>query len=173
MNRPTWATIVGILGIVFGGIGLMNAVNTAILPYLLEWQKGFMQSFIDSMPAAKNGDAAGQDPAAMFETLWGPMPSWFKIWCLVVGLLGIALSAAYIYSAISMLQMKRQAIRLFYLFSGAAIVLALTRGIVAALAVRMMGLNVLMASVASIAFHIVMMLVVQTSNKSAYFENAK
>ena len=169
MKRPTWVTIVGVLGILFGSLGIMNATQTVVLPQMLEWQKTFMHSFMANMPQ-QPGAPAGKDVAAAFESFWGPIPGWFKVWCVVGGLLGLCLSATYIYAAISMLQLKRNAVRLFCVCSAAAIGLAVVRGLLAVFALRLMGASFLMASTASIAFHVVLLLVTATGDKSAFRE---
>ena len=171
MKRPTWVTVVGVLAIIFGCLGVMNATSTIMLPRMIEFQKSFMQSMVSSMPKQPQGPEP-KDVAAAFESFLGPVPGWFHAWSLAVGLLGLALSVVYMYAAISLLQTKRQAIKLFYLCSGAAMVLALARGCAAAYALRLMGLNVLMGSTASLAFHFVLLLVVATNDTSVFREPA-
>ena len=39
MKTPTWATVIGILMIVFGGCSVMNDIKSITLPALLEKQK--------------------------------------------------------------------------------------------------------------------------------------
>jgi hypothetical protein len=156
------------MGIIFGCLGLMNAANTVVLPQILQLQKTFMHSVMSSMPTQPSGAPAGKDVAAAFDTLWGPMPGWFRVWCVVGGLLGLGLSGTYIYAAISLLQMKQHAVRLFCACSVAAIVLAFIRGGLGVFAVRFMGIGILMTSSMSIALHVVLLLVVITSEKSAF-----
>jgi hypothetical protein len=171
MKRPTWVTVIGVLAIIFGCLGVMNATSTIMLPRMLEFQKSFMQSILSSIPAQPQGPG-GKDVAAAFESFWGPVPGWFHAWSLAAGLLGLALSILYMYAAISLLQTKRHAVKLFYVCSGAAMVLALARGCAAAYALRLIGFNVLMGSTTSLAFHAVLLLVVATNDKSAFREPA-
>jgi hypothetical protein len=167
MNRPTWVATVAVLAIIFGCLGILNSANTAALPQMLKLQRTFIQSVVTNMPAQKGGPN-GQDMAKAFDSFIGPIPAWFAVWCVIAGLAGMALSTAYLYAAISLLQLKRSALQLFYRCTAGAIALAVTRGVLGALGARLMGLNILFSSFASIAFHIVLLLVVTTSDKAAF-----
>jgi hypothetical protein len=39
MTRPTWATVVGILGIIFGCFGILSAGPEMLMPKMAEFQK--------------------------------------------------------------------------------------------------------------------------------------
>ena len=39
MKRPTWATIVGVLGIIFGCFGIIGAGQEILMPNMLKLQK--------------------------------------------------------------------------------------------------------------------------------------
>ena len=167
MTRPTWITIVGVLGIIFGALGMMNAAQTAVTPQMLEWQRRFMHSIVSSMPAQDKGPKA-EDLEKAFDSFWGPVPHWFKPWSIAAGLIGLGLSVVYIYGMISLMLMKRWAVRLIYACSAAAIALAVARGVAGALALKLIGLNVMMTSAISLAFHCVLLLVIFANAKETF-----
>jgi len=45
MKRPTWATIVGILGIVFGCFGILGGGQSVFMPKMMEMQKEMLEAF--------------------------------------------------------------------------------------------------------------------------------
>ena len=50
MTRPTWATVVGVLGIIFAGLGVLGAAQMMIMPMIMSFQKkmiGTMEQTID------------------------------------------------------------------------------------------------------------------------------
>lgn len=167
MTRPTWATIVGVLGIAFGALGMMNAGQTAILPQMLEWQRGFMHEMTSSIPSQPNGPK-GEDVAKALDSIFGPVPGWFKPWSLAVGLIGLLNAVAYTYAMISLLLMKRFAVRLIYLCSGLGILLAVARGVAGIRALSFFGLNLMMSSAVSVAFHCVLLLVIAVNVKDTF-----
>ena len=49
MNRPTWATVVGIMGIVFGCFGILGGGQLMVMPKMMEMQEQMWSGIQESM----------------------------------------------------------------------------------------------------------------------------
>ncbi len=124
MQRPSWVTVVGILGIIFGFLGLFAGVYTAMVPKMLSTQ----QEMIKNMPTqTQNGMTP--EMQASFEKMFKVDDS-FRTWSVVFGLFGMLLNAAYAVAFILFITLKPYALRLVYMALGASITLTILRMIV-------------------------------------------
>ncbi len=67
MKRPTWVIIIGIMGIVFGCLGILSAGQDILMPKILKMQKEMfvnIQQFAEEDP-----DQDSSFPAKTFESM--------------------------------------------------------------------------------------------------------
>ena len=104
MKRPGWATAVGVIGIIWGCLGLLGAALTLFMPV-------FMPKLLME---AQSNISAGQETAhlKMMTQLWNT--PYLRNSCLFLGLTGILVSGFFIFASISLLQMRRSSIKLIY-----------------------------------------------------------
>jgi hypothetical protein len=182
LKRPTWATIVGILGIFFGCLGLLGAVRIIVMPHLMELQAEVLKSLQQSienlevstgqqMPlersSTENAMKAREDTADELENIYD-LPDWYGTWSLVAGLLAAIASGLYVFASIRLLQVKPSAIKLFYLAVGLSITVTLLRCLVATASRSLMAPDVLVGSIPAMVIHTVLVTVVATGNKEAF-----
>jgi hypothetical protein len=67
MPRPTWATVVGILGIIFAALGIISHGYTMMVPPMLEMQRGMLDALEDIAETTAQEEAArsSAEPAAL------------------------------------------------------------------------------------------------------------
>lgn len=187
MKRPTWATVVGIIGVIIGVFGILGAGQTIVMPSLMEMQKDLMvtmqkniqeadrQRMVAATRAGKNPTgpsiAAPMPPALdltkLLEKLWN-FPPWFKTWSLISGIISAVISGFYLFSAIALLSVKKHAISCVYGALGTAAVWTIIRSLITVKAMGTMGYLMFSGSVMGIVVHMVLLIVVATSNKDAY-----
>lgn len=177
MKRPTWATVVGILGIIFGVFGILGGGQEMMMPKMLEMQKEMFSKIEEAQK--KDNSASHQtvqlptEMRSMMEETWN-YPPWFGSWSIFSGISRALISALYLFAAIWMLQVKPTAIKLFYWAAGLSIFLSLLKLIVAAFATdSFMGIGMAMGSAFGGLIDLVLIVVVATADKSAFANEGK
>jgi len=87
MSRPTWATVVGILGIILACLGIFGAGQTMLTPVMMKFQKEMMAGMQHSMRQQSAAHPQQAPPPEMFnamQKMWN-LPSWYGPWCVGVG----------------------------------------------------------------------------------------
>ena len=173
---PTWAVIVGVLGICFGAVGTISGAYGLLTPAMLSMQRELVVAMRQSMPAGQQcapGSTASPrgnlatDPAGFLERLLS-VPHWYEQWSVGNSIAQLVLGAAYLLSALLLLLMRRGAPAAFMLAAAASLVRNLvsaglsvtTASLIAywALGSALCGIIVDMALLATVAF----------ADKSAY-----
>ena len=183
MKRPTWATIIGILGIIFGCFGILGGGQEIFLPKMLTMQKQMFSEIekIAEEQQAKNNSEINSDeqqsktpdPAFSHE-IFQPMkkmfefPDWFGLWSMIAGLAKAIVSASYLLASIWLLQTKPFSIRLFYWAAGSSIALSILKGIVSSSAFSFMGISMMFGGVFGGFIDIILIIVVATGNKEVF-----
>ena len=108
MKRPGWATVVGIIGIIWGCLGLLGAVLTMLMPIFMP--KMFMEA--QKLVTAGQGPQQAGESFKMIAHLWN-MP-YLRNSCVIIGLIGVFVSGFFILASICLLQVRRSAIKLIY-----------------------------------------------------------
>ena len=183
MKRPTWATVVGVLGIIFGCLGILGAGTEMMMPKMLEFQKQMFSDFEKIIEEdiekerAKNPDRGGEHrgdaemPLKFFKSIsqiW-EFPEWFGKWSIIAGLLKLLVSALYLLASIRLLQLKLSAIKLFYWAAGSSIVLGALKAAVAIAAMSFMSIAMLFGGFFGVVIDIVLILVVASGSKEAFY----
>jgi hypothetical protein len=123
-KTPTWVTVVGILGICFGALGLMGGSYEMAMPTMISMQKKMIESMKESAKEARekspypdkpNQTQTQIDPTSMFETMedFMSVPPWYSKYTYTNGSLQLTLGALYILASIFLLLGKRGAIPFF------------------------------------------------------------
>ncbi|HIJ65077.1 MAG TPA: hypothetical protein HPP77_03930 [Candidatus Hydrogenedentes bacterium] len=170
MERPTWATVVGIVGIILGCFGIIGAGQLAMMPKMMELQKEMFSAMEKTMAqeaARSGGPMPPVAPFKAFQKMWD-FPEWFGTWCVVAGFLALFVSGFYVFASIRLIQVKPSAIKLFYTAAGIAIGFTLLRGVVAMAAESFMGLGMLMGGMFGLVINVVLLIVVATADKEAF-----
>ena len=174
MNRPAWATVVGIIGIILGCFGILGGGQTMMTPRMMEMQKEMQEEMFTAMQEAaeKQGTANAQEapPKEMFAFMERMLetPDWYGTFCVVAGIVAVCVSGFYIFASIQLLQTKPTAIRLFYAAIGLAIGLAIVKAVGAMATMTFMAMSMAMGGVFGLVINVVLLIVVITGNKEAF-----
>lgn len=162
-KRPTWVTIIAILCILFGCYGIIAGAQETVLPKMLDMQKEAMSSLF-----SEGGNLPEQQKKILNQLteMWN-YPDWFPAWSVVSGVLKILVSIAYLIAGILLLQLKHYAVRVFYWAAGCSIAVALFKAIIYVAAMSFAG--IIMAGIFGWIIDIVLIVIVATSNKSAFY----
>jgi hypothetical protein len=181
MKRPTWATVVGILGIVFSCLGFLGAGQEIMMPKILKFQKEMFSHIEENIQkqsdearermSSENENRSNIDfPTEMFKfmgKMW-EFPEWYGKWIVIFGVIKLFLCGLYLFASIRLLQIKPSAIRLFYLAAGLTIFLSLIKGIVSLSALSFIGFTMMFGVMFGVIIDIVLIIVVATGNKEAF-----
>lgn len=183
MKRPTWATIVGILGIIFGCFGILGGGQEIFLPKILKMQNEVFTK-IEKMAKEQqaqrdseiiNNEQDGKNPRPAFSLeIFEPMkkmfevPDWFGLWSVLSGLAKAIVSAIYLLASIWLLQTKPLSVRLFYWAAGSSIALSILRGIIILSAFSFMGIAMMFGGAFGALIDIILIIVVVTGDKEAF-----
>ena len=170
MNRPAWATVVGIIGIILGCFGILGGGQTMMMPQVVEMQKEMfttMQEAAEKQGAANAQEAPPEEMFAFMERMWAT-PDWYGTFCVVAGIVAVCVSGFYIFASIRLLQTKPEAIRLFYVAIGLAIGMAIVKAVGAMATMTFMGMSMAMGGVFGLVINVVLLIVVITGDKEAF-----
>ena len=190
MQRPAWATVVGILGIIFSCTGILGAGYEIMIPGMMKLQKEWFSAMQKDMtrkaPPQKAGSVpseSGEPSAAKSQTAPAPgppvetlnimakmweAPAWFATWTVLGGILKLLLCALYLFASIFLLQTKRFSIPLFYCAAASSIALGVAKGVVAILVLPLIGMMVMFGGMFGVAIDVVLLAIVATGNKDAF-----
>ncbi len=170
MKRPTWATMVGVIGILIGCLGFFGGGLTIMTPKMIDIQKNLWTDTKTSMEEYDITDPDQMPPAEMMqrmEQMWD-IPDWFNTFCLITGVASTAVCIFYIFSCIRLLQISPTAIRLFYTAAGVSIGFSLLKSILFMAVLSFMGMGLIVGSLLWIVANILLLIVVATKDKQAF-----
>lgn len=170
MTRPTWATVVGVIGIILGCFGILGAGQLVMMPKIMEIQKTMLAEMEKTIEQQQGANPQQAPPVAMFKMMhrFFELPPWYQTWCIVAGVLSLFVSGFYVFACIRLLQTSPSAIGLFYAAAGLAIALALVKGMVAVAGMSFMGLAVMFWSMFGVVINVVLLVVVGSGDKQAF-----
>jgi hypothetical protein len=171
MKRPTWATVVGVLGIIFGLLGLIGAAQTIIMPKMIQTQKELFSGMEKTMQTATPEQrAATEGMKKMVDSMLGQIPPWFEAWFVFIGILALLVNAIYVFAAIALLLVKKIAIDLFLFSTSFSIVLGVGKMIASANIFSQMGFGMIFSGSIGIIIDIILLIVVAMGDKTAFYE---
>ena len=191
MTRPTWATVVGVLGIIFGCLGILGGGQEILLPKLIEMQQTMIsqlssrleqeveqQGEEDGASTSSDQRAIGPSDAAlafgMLKSMQGQweFPDWFPAWSVFSGTLTMLVSALYLLAAIWLLQVRPVSIPLFYWAAGLSIALGVLKAMVLVSVASFWGAALMVGGTFGVVIDVVLLIVVITGDKAAFLEAA-
>jgi len=186
MQRPGWVAAVGIIGIVFGCLGILGSGQSLMFPTIIGFQKKMfaemrqntkmrMQDVISRAHANRTGTpcpdfSKGPDPTMMFGVIekMYDTPDWFTPWCIISGSVGMLLSGFYVFASTWFFLMKKRSVALFFWASGAGIAYSITKVVVAFFASSFIGLSMMVWGVMWVVVAVVMVVVVASSDRGVF-----
>lgn len=183
MKKPRWAKIVGILGIIFGCLGILSGGQEIFMSQMMKIQKEmFTEMHKRSTEKQVNTSPEAYEPSQeqkkappdfspevfkSMEKMW-EVPDWFDSFSIFAGIAKALISALYLLASIWLLQIKPISIRLFYWAAGLSIGLSVLKGAVMLSALSFMGMAIMFGSVFGALIDIILIIVVVTGNKEAF-----
>jgi len=194
MKTPTWAIVIGICLILFGGCSVTKNIQSINMPEMLEMQQNMMENMTsptttnsstttssDSLLTESNVDTTYIQSDEMFKIINEGMHGMFaisdftKTWTVRFGYIGLLVSIIYILSGVFLLIKKKFSINLVYaaliisiVFSGIES-LVLASDSTAGLLTKFAGFG----NIFGIIIDIILIVVVVAMDKSAYNDNTK
>lgn len=174
MKRPTWATIVGVLGIIFAIFGILGAGSDIMMPATIDFQKKMfsqMEAVQQKMATTENGnpipDEAFTGMLQSMQSMW-EMPEWLGTWSMATGLFKLLLCGLALFAGISLLQVKPYAIKVFYWAAGLNIGLFFIKGAVLLASMSLMAMTMLFGSFFGLVVNTVLIIVVALGDKTPF-----
>lgn len=144
-----------------------------MMPKMMQMQKEIIHDMDKAMSQAKPGQqAAAQQFKSMFDKMFENTPDWIGPAATALGFIGLLANAIYIYAAISLLLLKRYAIKLFYAAVFLCVLVDVIRGAVFFKAFSFMGLAVLSYGLAGVMIDLILLAVVATAKQDAFLQGA-
>lgn len=173
-KAPTWATLVGVLGLCFGALGTITGAYGVLTPAMLSMQRelvGTMRQSMANGSTASNGGTLLGNPEGFIERLM-TVPRWYVRWSVANGVAQILLGVAYLLSALFLLLMRRHAPGLFIAIAGASLLRNLIAIGVAVFTASLLAYWALGSAVCGALVDLTLLVTVALSDKSAYRESA-
>ena len=184
---PTWGSVVGVLGICFGALGLLGGTYKLIMPAMFDMQNQMMESMKEAAKEAEKkkaeqspwpGDKTrhGQNPPPdkVFESMenFWKFPPWYKTWSIANGVLQMILAAIYILACIFLLTVRRGAPTIFIGVAGASMIRNIASFGVGLASGSMLVFWSATSAVSGFLVDLVLVIVVAVSDRSAYFKDS-
>ena len=183
MKRPTWVTVVGVLGIIFACLGILGAGQEMIMPKMMKMQKEMFTDFGEMIEAEMEKESANQSntegqppsgaefPTGVFDTFINifDFPEWYATWSIISGILKLLVCAFFLLASIQLLQLKPSSIHLFYGAAGASIALGVFKGAIALSAGSFIAISMMVVGIFGIIIDIILIIVVVTGDKEAFY----
>lgn len=175
MKRPTWATVVSILGIIFSLFGILGAGQHIMMPKMMEFQKQIFTQMGEMQKQQARREGSEKVPDEEFsrmvqamEKMW-ETPEHFASWSVGMGILQLLVSGFGLFAYICLLQVKRYSVKLVYWALGLGIAVAALKGAVLLSSMSLMAVAMMFGSLFGVVIHLVLLIVVLLGDKSAYY----
>jgi hypothetical protein len=168
MKRPGWATVIGVLGIVFGALGLLRAGRIMLLPWILRLQKELLGLIAEGLVTARGGAGLPEGVTRVLRLFLGDVPPWIGAWAVALGALSMVVCGFYLYASICLLSMRRGAVSLVTWAFGLSIALDVVKGIVFGATHSFIGMGIAVGCMFGAVVDGILLLVVLTSDKTAF-----
>ncbi len=179
-RTPTWVTIVGVLLIVFGALGILHGAQQMVMPQMVEMQKvliGEMSEFVIKQSREEGYQASPDEEPLDTENIYGAFdelmnfPEWFKTWSPAIGAVSLLVAGFYLFAGVLMLMTKPIAIRLCYAAISFSILWAIALSVIFSMSESTMLVAQLPGNVISIVIDIVLLIVVLSANKDVFYKH--
>ncbi|MEJ2156412.1 MAG: hypothetical protein P8X96_13825 [Desulfobacteraceae bacterium] len=176
MKRPTWATVVSILGIIISLFGMLGAGQDILMPKMMELQKQIFTQMEEMQKRQARREGADKAPDEAFSRMVQSMqkmweaPEHFGTWSVVTGILKLLVSGFGLFAYICLLQKKPYSVKLVYWALGLGIAVAALKGTVMLSSMSLMAVAMMFGSVFGLVINIVLLIVVIMGDKSAYYQ---
>jgi len=164
VKRPNWMTVLAILGIAFGLLGMLGSLQNIIAPKMLEFQQKMLRTF--SELGEKNGERPPQELLDTFETMFD-IPEWFGTWLIISGIIGALIMGYYVYASITLLNSKPNSLCAYMRAMWLSIAVTVLEVAVGLAAGTLIGLGFVIGGLISIIVDVVL-LVVALSNRDEF-----
>jgi hypothetical protein len=123
MKTPTWAIVVGIFLMLFGGCSVTKSIQAINMPDMLEMQKEMMNKMSQTSSTTSTDSLTNDGANEQLEVFQGMaegmqemfvMSEFTKTWTVRFGYLGIIVALAYIFSGIFLMVRRPFSIKLAY-----------------------------------------------------------
>lgn len=172
-KRPTWATIVGTLAIIFGIFGMLGGVKDGAMPSMVDMQKHVMGQLTKTPEGmSKEGERARQqfELQRFIKSINTPfsLPDWYRSWAIVIGGITTLIAFFYLLAGLFLLMTKSYAIAVIY----SAIAASVVRATVLAVIYSLYGSGMLSAQIpgffVSVVIDVILLAVVFTGKKPCF-----
>ena len=167
IQRPTWVTVIGVLMIIFGILGLIGTAQITVMPKVLSFQQEFIADILEN---AKANDHDAEEFLDNIEAMM-ELPEWFGGFALIFGIIGLFIQGIYLYSGIKMIQFTSNALRLVYLSLSLCLVWALTQCVTGAVMNSFFGTMFMVGGLISIVIDVILLIVVLASDKTGFYNH--
>lgn len=177
MNRPTWATVISVLGIIFSLFGMLGAGQDVAMPMMMKFQKQMISQFqeIQEKQMQRKGSESDAEEfnqvKETMEKIWRT-PEWFGTFSVMTGILKLLICGFGLFAYITLLQVKPHAIKLVYWAISLAIGLTVLKGAISVASMSIMAMVMGFGSAFGVVVNIVLLIVVAVSDKSDYYHAA-
>lgn len=175
-KTPTWATIVGVLGLCFGAMGTLSGAYGVLMPAMFSANSELMlvmkQTFYGSRqyPAApaRRSDGTLQAGSERFMEQLLRMPKWYARWSVADGATQLVLGMAYVLGALLLLLVRRGAPALFMAAAAASLLRNLISVALAVSAASLLAYWLLGTALCGALVDLGLLTTVALADKSAY-----
>lgn len=182
MKRPIWATIAGVLAILFGIAGVFGGAHEMSAPAMAELQQEVLEVIREAKPASETEPSTPQtkadeedetDISVVFKISAESfaLPDWYISWSLVIGAISMIVAMVYFSSGVLLLMEKSYAVQAFHI----SIMLSITWVILQSIVYIQSDSGVLLAQIpaalASVVIDVMLLLVVFFGRKVTHTKN--
>jgi len=173
MNRPTWATVISVLGIIFSLIGMLGAGQDMVMPMMMDFQEQMfsrIQEIQEKEFKHKKSESGAEEFNRTKETMEKMLetPAWFKTFSVLFGLLKFLVCGFGLFAYICLLQVKPSSIKFVYWALGLAIGLTVFKGAISVASMSIIVMAMGIGSVFGLMVNIVLLIIVAVADKSEY-----
>jgi hypothetical protein len=181
MKTPTWAIVIGVCLMLFGGCGVTKDIQSINMPAILEMQQEMMSKMVgeqiintkDSLSKVTRSDTVSvevfKDMAQGMQEMFA-MSNYTKTWTVRLGYVGLLFSIIYILSGVFLLVKRSFSIKLVY----AALILSIVFSTIESVVLASDSSGGFLAKLTGfgntfgIVLDIILLVVVISMDKSAY-----
>ncbi len=184
MKTPTWAIVVGICLMLFGGCSVTKNIQAISMPQMLETQKDLMETMSslghESLSDTTITDSGNIPNMDVLSNVADGMQKMFAVsdftlkWTVIFGYVGLFVSVVYILSGVFLIIRKKYSINLVYLALTVNIVLGVIQSIVLASdsSGGIIAMSAGFSNIFGIIVDLILIVIVLTMDKSTYFKTS-